>query len=86
MMGGGVYGVAVEAQSSLIIDSHTCLVEGTNGNDRMPNRRDITSLQNQGAERRLVEIWDDLEDSLVAEQREVLKFVLVVEGVGVWEV
>jgi hypothetical protein len=43
-------------------------------------------LQNQGAERRLVEIWDDLEDSLVAEQREVLKFVLVVEGVGVWEV
>jgi hypothetical protein len=86
MMGGGVYGVAVEAQSSLIIDSHTCLVEGTNGNDCMPNRRDITSLQNQGAERRLVEIWDDLEDSLVAEQREVLKFVLVVEGVGVWEV
>jgi hypothetical protein len=52
----------------------------------MPNRRDITSLQNQGSERRLVEIWDDLEDSLVAEQREVLKFVLVVEGVGVWEV
>ena len=78
--------MSIEAQGSLIVDSHTCFVQRSNSNNCMSYGRNIASLEDQTAKRRLVEIWNDLEDGLVTEQREVLEFVLVVETVGIWEV